>query len=92
MHANKREDIERVSAGDIAAVVGLKKIVTGDTLCAEHAPILLESIEFPEPVIAIAIEPKTKADRTSSRDALGKLAQSRTRPSACTPTTRRARR
>ena len=61
MHANHREDIEEVFSGDIAAAVGLKNTTTGDTLCDEKAPIILESMEFPEPVIRVAIEPKTKA-------------------------------
>ena len=63
MHANHREDIEEVFSGDIEAAVGLKNTTTGDTLCDEKAPIILESMEFPEPVIRVAIEPKTKADR-----------------------------
>jgi elongation factor G len=62
MHANKREDIEEIRAGDIGAVIGLKNTVTGDTLCHESQKVILESMTFPEPVIAIAIEPKTKAD------------------------------
>jgi elongation factor G len=74
MHANRREEIESISAGDIAALVGLKKIFTGDTLCAEHAPVVLESIEFPDPVIEIVIEPRTKADQEKLAEALGKLA------------------
>jgi len=74
MHANRREEIESISAGDIAALVGLKKIFTGDTLCAEHAPVILESIDFPDPVIEIVIEPKTKADQDKLSEALGKLA------------------
>ena len=74
MHANRREDIESISAGDIAALVGLKKIYTGDTLCAEHAPVILESIDFPDPVIEIVIEPKTKADQDKLSEALQKLA------------------
>ena len=61
MHANHREDIEEVWAGDIAAAVGLKNTTTGDTLCDEKAPVILESMDFPEPVIRVAIEPKTKA-------------------------------
>ena len=61
MHANHREDLETVYSGDIAAVVGLKNTTTGDTLCDEKHPIVLESMEFPEPVIRVAIEPKTKA-------------------------------
>jgi len=75
MHANKREDVDIVHAGDIAAAIGLKYTGTGDTLCAEDAPILLESMEFPEPVISIAIEPKTKADRDKLSVALQKLAE-----------------
>lgn len=75
MHANKREEISTVYAGDIAAAVGLKDTTTGDTLCAESAPIILESMEFPEPVIHIAIEPKTKADQDKMGLALAKLAE-----------------
>jgi len=74
IHANHREDIQSISAGDIAALVGLKKIFTGDTLCAENAPVILESIDFPDPVIEIVIEPKTKADQEKLSEALGKLA------------------
>ena len=75
MHANKREDIEEVYAGDIAAAVGLKNVSTGDTVCDPQAPILLESIEFPNPVISVAVEPRTKADQDKLGIALGKLAQ-----------------
>jgi elongation factor G len=75
MHANKREEIESVEAGDIAACVGLKNATTGDTLCDEEKPILLENIDFPTPVISVAIEPKTKADQEKMGTALGKLAQ-----------------
>lgn len=75
MHANKREEIESIEAGDIAACVGLKNVTTGDTLCNEDKPIVLESIEFPAPVISVAIEPKTKADQQKMGAALGKLAQ-----------------
>jgi elongation factor G len=75
MHANKREDVELVRAGDIAATVGLKRTLTGDTLAAEDAPIILESMAFPEPVISVAIEPKTKADQEKLGVALHKLAQ-----------------
>src|SRR5271167_564059 len=75
MHANKREEIESIEAGDIAACVGLKNVTTGDTLCDEDKPILLESIDFPAPVISVAIEPKTKADQEKMGAALGKLAQ-----------------
>ncbi len=60
MHANKREEIKEVCAGDIAAAVGLKNVSTGDTICDENAPVVLESMNFPEPVISVAIEPKTK--------------------------------
>lgn len=74
MHANTREDVDRVYAGDIAAIVGLKDTQTGDTLCDEKHPILLESISFPEPVISIAIEPKSKADQDKLGTALAKLA------------------
>jgi elongation factor G len=75
MHANKREEIDSIHAGDIAACVGLKSVTTGDTLCDEEKPIVLESIEFPAPVISVAIEPKTKADQDKLGNALGKLAQ-----------------
>jgi elongation factor G len=74
MHANKREEIKEVWAGDIAAAVGLRDTTTGDTLCDEDHPVLLESIEFPEPVIAIAIEPKTKVDQERLGTSLAKLA------------------
>ncbi|MDE2127316.1 MAG: elongation factor G [Armatimonadetes bacterium] len=74
MHANSREDVEEVFAGDIAAIVGLKYSQTGDTLCAEKHPVLLESITFPDPVISIAIEPKTKVDQDKLAIALQKLA------------------
>jgi elongation factor G len=73
MHANHREEIEDVRAGDIAAVVGLKHTKTGDTLCSEDDPVLLEKIVFPEPVIQIAIEPKTKVDQDKLSDALARL-------------------
>ena len=73
MHANKREEIDSVYAGDIAACVGLKSVTTGDTLCDEDKPVVLESIEFPAPVISVAIEPKTKADQ----DKLGNALQDR---------------
>ncbi|EOV9949104.1 elongation factor G [Providencia stuartii] len=75
MHANKREEIKEVRAGDIAAAIGLKDVTTGDTLCAVDAPIILERMEFPEPVISFAIEPKTKADQEKMGIALGRLAQ-----------------
>ena len=74
MHSNKREDISEIRAGDICATVGLKFTTTGDTLCDEKKPIILEAMEFPEPVISIAIEPKTKADQDKLSVALGKLA------------------
>ncbi|EQD69963.1 FusA, partial [mine drainage metagenome] len=76
MHANRREEVEQVLAGDIAAAIGLRHTSTGDTLTDEHAPIVLESITFPEPVISVAIEPKTKADQDKLGDrALQKLAE-----------------
>ena len=75
MHANHREDLETVYSGDIAAVVGLKNTTTGDTLCDETHPIVLESMEFPEPVIRVAIEPKTKAGQEKMAIALAKLAE-----------------
>lgn len=75
MHANKREEIKEVTAGDIAAAVGLKSTLTGDTLCDEKSPVILESIEFPEPVISVAVEPKTKADQEKLSQSLAKLAQ-----------------
>ncbi|MCS7228856.1 MAG: elongation factor G [Candidatus Kryptonium sp.] len=73
MHANHREDVEEAYAGDIVAVVGLKFTKTGDTLCSEDDPILLEKMDFPEPVISVAIEPKTKADQDKLGEALAKL-------------------
>lgn len=75
MHANHREDIEMVQTGDIAAIVGLKDTTTGDTLCSEQKPIILESMDFPDPVIDIAIEPKTKADQDKLGLSLAKLAE-----------------
>lgn len=75
MHANSREEISEVYAGDIAAAVGLKDTATGDTLCAEKDEVILESMEFPEPVISVAIEPKTKADQDKMGVALAKLAE-----------------
>ena len=75
MHANHREDLDMVYSGDIAAAVGLKNTTTGDTLCDEKAPIILESMEFPEPVIRVAIEPKTKAGQEKMGLALAKLAE-----------------
>ncbi len=75
MHANKREEITEIMAGDICAAVGLKNLITGDTICTEKAPIVLESIDFPKPVIAVAVEPKTKADQEKMGMALAKLAQ-----------------
>ena len=73
MHANKREEIKEVYAGDIAAAVGLKSVSTGDTICDEKHPVVLESMDFPEPVISLAIEPKTKADQEKLGQGLGKL-------------------
>jgi len=75
MHANKREEITEILAGDICAAVGLKNLITGDTICSEKHPIVLESIDFPKPVIEVAVEPKTKADQEKMGLALAKLAQ-----------------
>jgi elongation factor G len=75
MHANKREELTEVMAGDIAACVGLRSVATGDTICSEDEPVLLESIDFPEPVIQLAIEPKTKADQEKLGIAIAKLVQ-----------------
>lgn len=75
MHANHREEIDEVYSGDIAAVVGLKDTTTGDTLCDEDHPVILESMEFPDPVIQVAIEPKTKAGQEKMTMALLKLAE-----------------
>jgi len=75
MHANKREEITEIYAGDICACVGLKNVTTGDTICSEKAPILLESIEFAAPVISVAVEPKTKSDQEKMGVALSRLAQ-----------------
>src|SRR5207237_7229814 len=73
MHANKREEIKEVYAGDIAAAVGIKQVSTGDTLCDEKKPVVLESMDFPEPVISLAIEPKTKGDQEKLGQGLAKL-------------------
>ncbi len=73
MHANHREEIEEIQAGDIAAVIGLKDVNTGDTICDERKPILLEAIEFPDPVIQVAIEPKTQADQAKIGEALARI-------------------
>ncbi|KJH84131.1 elongation factor G [Pseudomonas sp. KSR10] len=75
MHANQREEIKEVRAGDIAALIGMKDVTTGDTLCDADNPIILERMDFPEPVISVAVEPKTKADQEKMGIALGKLAQ-----------------
>ncbi len=75
MHSNSREEIKEVLAGDIAAAIGLKDVTTGDTLCAENSKIVLERMEFPEPVISVAVEPRSKADQEKMGVALGKLAQ-----------------
>ncbi len=75
MHANKREEIKEVYAGDIAAAVGLKNVITGDTICDTNAPVVLESIQFPAPVIALAVEPKTKSDQEKLSSGLAKLMQ-----------------
>ena len=75
MHANKRNELDEVFSGDIAAAVGFKLTSTGDTICDEQHPIILESMEFPEPVISVAIEPKTKASQGKMGEALAKLAE-----------------
>ncbi|MBM7062715.1 elongation factor G [Pseudomonas sp. UL073] len=75
MHANQRDEIKEVRAGDIAALIGMKDVTTGDTLCNADQPIILERMDFPEPVISVAVEPKTKADQEKMGIALGKLAQ-----------------
>ncbi len=75
MHANHREDVDQIGAGAIAAAVGLKQTTTGDTLCAEDAPVVLEAIDFPDPVIDVAVEPKTKADQDKLAQALQRLAE-----------------
>ena len=75
MHANKREEIQEIVAGDICAAVGLKTVSTGDTICDDEHPIVLESIDFPMPVIQLAVEPKTKADQEKMGMAIQKLAQ-----------------
>ena len=75
MHANKREELDIVYSGDIAAAVGFKSTTTGDTICDEQHPVILESMEFPEPVIDVAIEPKTKGDQGKMAEALAKLAE-----------------
>ena len=75
MHANDREDIQVAYAGDIVALAGLKDTTTGDTLCAANAPIILERMEFPDPVIEVAVEPKTKADQEKMGIALNRLAR-----------------
>ena len=75
MHSNARKDIDTIYAGDIGAAIGLKNTTTGDTLCDEEHPVLLESMEFPEPVIQLAIEPKTKAGQEKMGIALAKLAE-----------------
>jgi elongation factor G len=75
MHANKREELEEVYSGDIAAAVGLKNVITGDTICDERDPIVLEAMQFPVPVISVAIEPRTKADQDKLGGSLGKLMQ-----------------
>jgi elongation factor G len=75
MHANKREDIEEASAGEIIAIGGMKQVTTGDTVCDENKPIVLEAMEFPAPVIRVAVEPKTRADQDKLGTALSRLAQ-----------------
>ena len=75
MHANKREELDKVYSGDIAAAIGFKFSTTGDTICDEQHPVILESMEFPEPVIELAIEPKTKASQGKLGESLAKLAE-----------------
>ena len=75
MHANNREDIKTAYAGDIVAIAGLKDTITGETLCDSQKPIILESMDFPDPVIEIAVEPKTKADQEKMGEALARLAK-----------------
>ena len=75
MHSNSRQEVESLEAGELGAVIGLKNTTTGDTLCAENNPIILESMDFPEPVINVAIEPKTKATQEKMGLALAKLAE-----------------
>ena len=91
MHANHREDVDAVSAGDIVAAVGLKSTTTGDTLTDTADPVILERMTFPEPVIEIAIEPKTKQDQEKLATGPRSACPTRTRPSASAPTRRRAR-
>jgi elongation factor G len=75
MHSNTREEIKDAKAGDIVALVGMKNVTTGDTLCDTSKPVILEKMEFPDPVIEVAVEPKTKADYEKMGQALGRLAQ-----------------
>ena len=91
MHANDREDIKEAFAGDIVALVGLKDTTTGDTLCASNAPIILERMEFPDPVIEVAVEPKTKADQEKMGIALIAPGRRGSVASASPPTWRAAR-
>ena len=92
MHANKRAELDKVYAGDIAAAVGFKFTATGDTICDEQHPVILESMEFPEPVIELAIEPKTKAGQGKMGEALAKLAEEDPTPSVRIPIRRPVRR
>ena len=73
MHSNTREEIKEAKAGDIVALVGMKNVTTGDTLCEPSKPVILEKMEFPDPVIEVAVEPKTKADYEKMGQALGRL-------------------
>ena len=91
MHANRREEVADVSAGHIGAVVGLKNTFTGETICEQAAPVILEPPQFPEPVISVAVEPRTRADQEQLDTALRKLSEERTPPSKCATTRRRAR-
>ena len=86
MHANERQEITEVRAGDIAAGIGLKEVTTGETLCSTDAPLILERMEFLEPVIHVAVEPKTKADQEKMGVALEPPGEGRPCRSACAPT------
>ena len=92
MHANKREDIEEASAGEIIAIGGMKQVTTGDTVCDENKPIMLEAMDFPAPVIRVAVEPKTRADQDKLGIALNRVSRRKTPRSTSRPITKRARR
>ena len=92
MHANKREDVESATAGEIVAIGGMKNVTTGDTISDENKPIILESMEFPDPVVRVAVEPKTRADQDKMGIALNRLAQEDPSVFRFRPITKRARR